>query len=394
MDTIFRRFSQADARRSDRSAGDRQRHRAKVRAAIRENIADIVAEDSIIGRAGPHIIKVPIRGIREYRFVYGEGNPDAATGPGGTQPGQPIPGRGDKPGDGGEGPGGDAPGTDYYETEITLDELVEVMFEDLALPHLERRRLMNISAERIIQRKGYRKVGIRAHLDKRRTARHRLRRKHALQARQGDDAPERIPFRWEDVTYRRLVPEPSPQSNAVVICIMDTSASMDTMKKYLARSFFFLLHQFVRTRYANVEVVFVAHHVEAREVTEQEFFHKGESGGTRISSGYRKALEIIDQRYHPSLWNIYAFHCSDGDNWGDDNETALRAAEALCQVSNLFCYGEIKPTRGSSNSVMLRAFKSIESENFQTLVLRQKEDIWPAFKGLLTHDRATGTPAA
>jgi hypothetical protein len=35
------------------------------------------------------------------------------------------------------------------------------------------------------------------------------------------------------------------ESNAVVVCIMDTSGSMDTMKKYLARSFFFLLYQFI-----------------------------------------------------------------------------------------------------------------------------------------------------
>ena len=100
---------------------------------------------------------------------------------------------------------------------------------------------------------------------------------------------------------------------------MDTSGSMDTMKKYLARSFFFLLYQFICTKYRNVEIVFIAHHTEANEVTEEEFFHKGESGGTFISSGYNKALEIIQERYHPSLWNIYAFHCSDGDNFDSDN---------------------------------------------------------------------------
>ena len=66
------------------------------------------------------------------------------------------------------------------------------------------------------------------------------------------------------------------------------------MKKYLARSFFFLLYQFLCTRYQNVEIVFIAHHTEAHEVTEEEFFHKGESGGTFISSGYNKALEIIE----------------------------------------------------------------------------------------------------
>ena len=37
-----------------------------------------------------------------------------------------------------------------------------------------------------------------------------------------------------------------------MLCIMDTSGSMDSMKKYLARSFFFLLYQFVSTKYQNV----------------------------------------------------------------------------------------------------------------------------------------------
>ena len=118
------------------------------------------------------------------------------------------------------------------------------------------------------------------------------------------------------------------ESNAVVVCIMDTSGSMDRLKKYLARSFFFLLYQFLCTKYKAVEIVFIAHHTQAKEVTEEEFFHKGESGGTLISSGYKKALDVIQQRYHPDHWNIYAFHCSDGDNFESDNEEAMKAAQA------------------------------------------------------------------
>ena len=109
-----------------------------------------------------------------------------------------------------------------------------------------------------------------------------------------------FPFRKEDLTYKRLVLDEREESNAVVICIMDTSGSMDRLKKYLARSFFFLLYQFLCTKYKAVEIVFIAHHTQAKEVTEEEFFHKGESGGTLISSGYKKALEIIQQRYHPT----------------------------------------------------------------------------------------------
>jgi len=166
-----------------------------------------------------------------------------------------------------------------------------------------------------------------------------------------------------------------------------TVSHMGTVKKYLARSFYFLLYQFVRLKYQEVEVVFIAHHTEAKEVNEQEFFHKVESGGTYISSGYQKALDIIDQRYHPSLWNVYAFHCSDGDNFYSDNDKALDAANKLCDVCNLFGYGEIKPSGSAYYSgSMLEVFANIKKVNFQSIVIEKKEDLWDGFKKFMSKD--------
>src|SRR5512140_358860 len=125
-ESIFRPFRHADAERSDRSSGDRLRHRQKVRQSIRENIADIIAEESIIGKDRERIIKVPIRGIKEYRFVYGENAPGVGQGDGDSEPGQVIgktEGRGQ-----GEDRAGDKPGVDYYETDVTLEELIDIMF--------------------------------------------------------------------------------------------------------------------------------------------------------------------------------------------------------------------------------------------------------------------------
>jgi sporulation protein YhbH len=387
VDTIFRQYDPSSGQRSDRSAGDRLRHRQKVREAIRNNIADIIAEESIIGKDYNRIVKVPIRGVKEYRFVYGENTPGVGQGGDGElQPGQPV-GKGKDEGKGQQA--GDQPGVDYYETEISLDELVEVMFEDLALPDLERKHLRQMEVERQFRQKGFRKKGIRVRLDKRRTARSRVKRKKAthrpdVAALRGG----RFPFHEDDLRYHHTVTETRRESNAVVLCIMDTSGSMDTMKKYLARCFFFLLYRFLCTRYQNVEIVFIAHHTEAREVTEEEFFHKGESGGTFISSGYYKALEIINERYHPALWNVYAFHCSDGDNFESDNAAALKAAHELARVSNLFGYGEIKPLgAGYYGSSMIQYFSQIQEPNFLTVQIQRKEDIWPSFKTFLTKDR-------
>ena len=132
MSTIFRPYNSSSGQRSDRSAGDRLRHRQKVREAIRNNIADIIAEESIIGKDHNRIIKVPIRGVKEYRFIYGDNAP--GVGQGGD--GEPKPG--DVVGQGDEGKAGqqagNRPGVDYYETDVSLDELIDLMFEDLELP--------------------------------------------------------------------------------------------------------------------------------------------------------------------------------------------------------------------------------------------------------------------
>src|SRR5215469_8483516 len=272
-DTIFREYRASDAERSDRSAGDRLRHRQKVRESIRENIADIIAEESIIGKDRDRVIKVPLRGIKEYRFVYGDNSAGASQGDGETRPGQVV-GKTGKEGPG-EDRAGDRPGVDYYETDVTLEELIDIMFEDLELPNLERRALREIQSEYSNKRKGYRKVGIRVRLDKRRTARQRVMRVLAAQRRNGagatgseeeleadDDAAldeldrtpsanvgsipalkrRRHPFHQDDLRYKHIEVDTKEESNAAVICIMDTSGSMDTMKKYLARSFFFLLY--------------------------------------------------------------------------------------------------------------------------------------------------------
>ena len=118
------------------------------------------------------------------------------------------------------GRAGDQPGVDYYETDVTLEELIEIMFEDLELPDMERKILREVMSERIAKRKGYRRVGVRVHLDRRRTAKSRLRRKVATggpselpplaskrpdAALQDDAEPERFPFRREDLTYKRLI---------------------------------------------------------------------------------------------------------------------------------------------------------------------------------------------
>jgi uncharacterized protein len=395
METIFRPYTHP-SKRSDRSARDRLRHRDKIKESIRDNIGDILAEESIIGRSREKIIKVPIRSIKEYRFVYGDNSAQVAEGTGNEQQGDVV--KQGKDGQKGEGGPGNTPGADILETDVSIDDLINIMFEDLELPNLERKALRQISTDVQKKRKGRQKTGIRSKLDRKATVRNRLKRLWSKKGRPyaqikgvvsannqpAEDSDERFPFHKDDLRYYRTVTTTREESNAVVFCIMDTSGSMGSTKKYLARSFYFLLYQFVRQKYENVEVVFIAHHTEAREVSEDEFFHKVESGGTYISSGYSKALEIIEERYHPSLWNIYAFHCSDGDNFYSDNDKSIELARKLCDVCNIFGYGEIKPTGNSYYSgSMLDVFAELDNPNFETVLIEKKEDLWPGFKAFL-----------
>lgn len=379
---IFREFVH---QQRDRSAGDRSRHKDLVKRKIREGIADIIAEESIIGKSKNKIIKVPIKGIKEYQFVFGENGKGVSQGTGDERKGQTI-NRSKEQNRNKAGEAGNQPGEDIYETEITIDEAVNMMFEDLELPLLEKKKYFETESESMRKLLGYQRKGIRSRLSKKRTIKNKLKRKTAQKKRGAVAEP--FPFHNEDLVYRRLVTDVKHQSNAVVFCIMDVSGSMDQVKKYLARSFYFMLYHFIKTRYRNTEIIFIAHHTEAKEVSENDFFHRVESGGTFISSGYLKTLEIIEERYNPALWNIYAFHCSDGDNFDSDNKSALESAQKLAGICNLFGYGEIKPVSSYSWSSMIDRFSQIQADNFISLKIRGKEDIWPAFKKFLTLDKS------
>ena len=176
------------------------------------------------------------------------------------------------------------------------------------------------------------------------------------------------------------------ESNAVVIAMIDISGSMGEFKKYIARSFYFWMVRFLRTKYDNVEIVFISHHTEAKEVTEEQFFTQGESGGTVVSSAYQLAFDIIKQRYRPEDWNVYPFHFSDGDNYYSDNEEAVKLADELINICNLFGYGEIGAEGGSgyrrSSGALLSIFNDRlqQKEHFVGVRIDDKEDVYPALK--------------
>jgi uncharacterized sporulation protein YeaH/YhbH (DUF444 family) len=162
--------------------------------------------------------------------------------------------------------------------------------------------------------------------------------------------------------------------------------SMGEFKKYIARSFYFWMVRFLRTKYDHVQIVFISHHTEAKEVTEEQFFTQGESGGTVVSSAYKLALDVIAERYHPRDWNVYPFHFSDGDNYYSDNDEAVKLADQLIETCNLFGYGEIGEEGAASYRRSSGALLSIfndrikDKERFVGVRIDEKEDVYPALK--------------
>jgi sporulation protein YhbH len=374
---------------ADRSATDRARHKKKIDKALKEGIREIVADESIIGQDGNKKIKIPVRGIKEYQFVYGDNSKKV----GGAQ-GKDIK-RGQKIADakkkqkGQPQKAGNQSGEEHYEVEVTLEELAEHLFADLELPDLERKKFKFISSESY-KRKGYRPYGIRPRLSKKLTLKNKIRRKKIAEksGTYSKDDEERFPFHESDLKYKHFQNQPVEISSAVIFFVMDVSGSMSTEKKYIARSFFFLLYQFLRHKYDNIEVVFVAHTTDAKEVSEEDFFKLSPSGGTFISPALDLTLNAIEKRYHPQNWNIYTFHCSDGDNWSEDEEKAISASLKLKEKCQLYGYCEIDPDgrnlqwRTSPYSRTYETYSPHADEKFKLLLLNSSKDIWPAFKSL------------
>lgn len=366
--------SQADWSLHRKGYIDQKRHQEKIKEAIKENLHEIVSREDIILSDGKKVVKVPIRSLEQYKFRFdhnkGEG---VGQGQGGTKVGDVI-GRAPQEGQGqGQGQAGDQPGGDYFEAEVNIEDLAALIFQDLGLPNLEEKRNQQLEADSVAF-KDIRRAGILANLDKRRTIMENIKRNAKTgKPRFGD-------VRNEDLRFKTWEHEIRHESNAVVIAMMDVSGSMGEFEKYIARSFYFWMVRFLRTKYNNVEIVFISHHTEAKVVSEEEFFTKGESGGTRVSSAYSLAYEIIQQKYSPSDWNIYPFHFSDGDNMFSDNRLCVELVKQLLGVCNLFGYGQIKQGWYPAGTLMSVYSQEIDHDKFVAVTIEDKEDVYPALR--------------
>ncbi len=324
---------------------DVSRFRKIVRGRVKKNLKKYITRGEMIGKKGKDFVSIPIHQVNIPRFRL-NGKKMGGVGQGEGDVGTPV-GRG---GDPMAGPAGDAPGRHVLEVDIGLDELAEMLGEELELPNIKPKGKHNITSEKL-RYTGISDKGPESLRHFKRTYKQALRRQIIAQSYNQDD-PVIVPIR-EDRRYRTWKTSSEPDSNAVIIYMMDVSGSMGDEQKEIVRTESFWIDTWLHHQYDNIETRYVIHDAVAREVDKETFYHTRESGGTIISSAYKLADALIEENYAPSDWNVYIFHFSDGDNWGeiDTDECVTLLKDRLLPRVNLFCYGQVESPYGSGQFI-------------------------------------------
>ncbi|MBX7167766.1 MAG: DUF444 family protein [Pirellulales bacterium] len=355
---------------------DQSRFRQIVRGKIRQNLRKYVSHGEMIGRKGRDLVSIPIPQLDIPHFRFGK-NGSGGVGQGEGETGDQL-GPGGDP-NSGQGQAGSDPGAHILEVEVSLDELAEILGDELQLPNIEPRGRATIVEEKT-KYTGVRRAGPESLRHFKRTFKEALRREIISKTYDAGD-PRIVPIP-EDKRYRSWRTIEKPEASAAIFYMMDVSGSMTDEQKEIVRIEAFWIDTWLRKQYDGLEIRYIIHDAVAKEVDEQTFYHTRESGGTRISSAYKLCADLIEQQFPTSEWNVYCFHFSDGDNWGEDNETCFRLLrQRLLPAVNLFCYGQVESPYGSGE--FLRALADnlgAETDKLVTSEIPDKDAILDSIK--------------
>ena len=401
----------------NRSAVNRQRFIKRHRDEIRRSLTERLRARSITDTDKGESIRIPGKDTHEPFFHTGHGGVHERVFPGNREfgVGDELPRPSGGAGGGGENASNQGEGEDEFAFEISQQEFLDLLFEDLELPNLVRKQLAQNDEYKTV-RAGFSSSGTPANISIVRSMRAASGRRIAMSATKraelrvlleqrktmeedGSSTPEllleldeqisvlrnkinRVPFLDDiDLRYHQNILQPVPRSKAVMFCIMDVSGSMDQATKDLAKRFFILLYLFLSRHYEKTDVVFIRHHTTASEVDEQEFFYSRESGGTVVSSALHLTQDIIKARYPLNEWNIYVAQASDGDNWPEDGGLCHEALTNLLPQVQYFAYVEISNT----NKPLWHTYTSFQEthpEFFAMQHITGPSDIYPVLRNL------------
>ncbi len=379
-----------------KSLANRQRFMRRAKSQIRKAVHESAASRGLKDADQGGEVSLPAQGVHEPGFHRDrQGGVRDHVLPGNKEyvAGDAIPRPQSGGGSGSEG-SPDGEGEDEFRFTLSRDEFVELFLEDLELPDLAKRRVVDTESLSW-ERAGYSVSGSPANLALLRTVRNGLSRRIALRRPKPDeiaalrgeietldaDDPRRAALQEEldrklrrlslipyidplDVRYKRFESHPKPVAQAVMFCLMDVSGSMTEHMKDLAKRFYVLLYIFLRRKYKHVEVVFIRHTHQAAEVNEDTFFNSPETGGTVVSTALEEMRRVLAERFSPDAWNIYAAQASDGDNTASDNDrTADLLTNAILPLCQYYAYLEV----------------GRESEHFPPGFIRRDSDLWQTY---------------
>ncbi|MFD3001047.1 YeaH/YhbH family protein [Pontibacter toksunensis] len=406
-----------DRRKNDKgkSTGNRQKFLKRVENQIKKALPDIISQESIKNSQTGGSVKVPVRGLDEpsFRHDHRSGKKQIVK-PGndkfreGDRVPKPKEGSG-----GGSGKGSNSPEVteDEFTVVLSREEFLKYFFDDLELPNMVK-KLMESTESFSLRRAGYTRDSVPSRLNIKTSYQQSLGRQVALKGvfdkklrdlkellAATTDLEERVALELQiekvtkqaqtvpffediDLRYNNFERVPVPITSAVMFCVMDVSASMGYHEKDIAKRFFTLLYIFLTRQYKNVELVFIRHHTEAKEVDEEEFFNSRESGGTVVAPSLKLMHQIIRERYDDS-WNVYCCQASDGDVWSREDalECKKLLSDTILPAIQYMAYIEIN--KKSRESDLWQAYKRISNdEEFSIRHVYEVYEIWPVFQGL------------
>lgn len=433
MNVIDRRLNP-----SGKSLPNRQRFIRLAKATIKEAVIRSIRERALGDVESKEVVSIPMKKIAEPRLRHASQGGDRDQ----VFPGNKEFVRGDtlpkpKSGEGGGGAQGapDGEGEDDFHFTLSTEEYLNVLFEELELPDLAKAQLKDAATVRY-HRAGHSSSGAPSNLNMVRTMRHSLARRISLGRPRSEDIAaleaeitaleaeeertakqviqlnelrarrEQMKARGRriayidpvDLRYNRFEPSPKPSAQAVMFCLMDVSGSMTEEMKDLAKRFFLLLHLFLTRKYEHVDVVFVRHTSEAKEVDEETFFNSRETGGTVVSTALAEMKRIVAERYPVDDWNIYAAQASEGDNYSNDSDTCLQLLQTeILPICQYFAYVEVYDSRQAeiflSSLNVSELWKNYDSvagghRNFAMKRVFSKSDVFPVFHQLFAKTRS------
>jgi uncharacterized sporulation protein YeaH/YhbH (DUF444 family) len=402
----------------NKSAINRKRFLQRHKAQIKEAVNRAVKRRSITDIENGEHISIPVKDTNEPSFGHAAGGVREQVFPGNSEylKGDQV----QRPGGGGGG--GDRAGNDEqtseddFAFELTREEFLNYVFEDLELPNMVKTQLTATPTYKH-QRAGYNMSGTTSNIHVLRSVRGALGRRIAMgggarkrliaaeqeladllqTAKESDSRVVKLkaeihhlrtrlsaipfidPF---DLRYTNRIKVPKPSSQAVMFCIMDVSGSMDEAKKEIAKRFFVLLYMFLTRSYDKIEVVFIRHHTTATEVDEQEFFTSRESGGTVVSSALHLLMNVMQERYPAGDWNSYVAQASDGDNWENDSPVCRQLMiDNIMRAVQYYAYVEITEAEPQN---LWREYLKIHDHHshFAMQKITSLADIYPVFREL------------